>query len=91
MKRLLKYGFINQRVEIELISLTESQRFELFNLFFEAYYNTDQDICSFASEFYHVVDKLRKNIIPLHLEKLKVEEIYDKIIDILEGKTCIAK
>lgn len=82
---LKKYGTItNNKLEVAK-KLADKSIYDLILLYYDSYYNTDQDIDEFAAEFYKVVDNLRLSIIPLKLNKLSVSEICDEIIQILEG------
>lgn len=97
MKRFEKYGEIQEcllyrggnmhsKCYCFQTSLTEKQKFNLITLFFESYYNTNQKTDEFSSEFYDLMDKIYKGIIPIEAELLSVECIYDEILNILEDK-----
>lgn len=67
--------------------LSNSQKFELINLITEGYYNTDNPTDVFACEYFYVIDiLLHEDIIPLELEYLAIEEMYEEIGKILKEK-----
>ena len=67
--------------------LTEHQKFKLIGLIADSYYNTDIDTDEFACEFYGIVNMiLNRGYIPLELEYLAMEELYEQILDILGEK-----
>lgn len=94
MKRFEKYGTTtymllgrdHDKQHALRTTLTTKQKYELITLFFESYFNTDQEIEEFSTEFYLVVDAIYKEVVPLSADNLLVEGVYDKIIDILEDK-----
>ena len=71
---------------LKVKNLSDKQKHSLFDLYYDSYYNTAQDTVTFATEFYNVVDQLRVDFIPLSLEYLETDEIYDEILEILGEK-----
>lgn len=60
-------------------------------LFHNSYYNTNQNTQDFALEFYYLIEALGAGHIPLALEYLAVDEIYDDILEILEKAKAVSE
>ena len=51
--------------------MTLEQKYEIIDFFYDQYYNTNQDVETFAQEFYFLTGHILLNRIPLELKKIK--------------------
>lgn len=68
-------------VFVELERLTDTQKCRLIDIYHEAYFCTNIDKKNFGPEFVTVTGGILSNRIPVKLEFLLVEDIYDSIIE----------
>lgn len=88
MQRFKKYGtFAKIDNKINLLMdkpLTDKQRLDLIDIFHASYYDTDQDTSIFATEFFDVCSQLNTPAtMPLDLDYLNMEDIYEEIEQVL--------
>lgn len=63
-------------------NLTNEEKEILIQLFYDMYFNTDQDVEDFAPEFFYTVGAILTGAVPLKLEKLSDEFIQEVIAEI---------
>lgn len=66
--------------------MSHTEKLNMIQLMHESYFNTSQDKSEFAEEFTTLIGAILNNSIPLKLQFLIVEEIYQYIFDILSSK-----
>lgn len=71
-------------VFIEVSNLTKTQKYNLIDTMHGAYFDTDVDKKDFAPEFVSVTGSIISDRIPVKLNHLLVEEIYDSLVDIIK-------
>lgn len=70
----------------KMIDLSGNQKLELIDLFISSYFNTAIAKSKFSPEFVTITSAILEGLVPIKLEYLCVEEIYDEIYNIISKR-----
>lgn len=58
------------RISIPNVNISDKDKFQMIEFFYNHYYNTNQDAIKFSEEFYFVVGEISMGMVPIKLEFL---------------------
>lgn len=82
-EKVKKVNYGTETVFIQCVSLSIEKKYELIDKLDESYFNTAIDKEVFVPEYVTVVSHILSSCIPVKLEHLAIEEIFDEIVNIL--------